>query len=202
MGAIKTEVARTREVETKIKVVNKPPMPSKPVEPLNKGKTSVETILSQYEELNTVKVAKVEVKKEVKMECEDANIKSILARYGPDGLVVGKAKDDPEPILKVVEEDNDNPGEEFIEEELQEPSIEEEMEKPKTGNFDFTSLTGLSDDEEEVEAEEKMEEVKTLDRKMLVEKKFRSIDKKLIFERILQQITDKSVLLKELAGET
>ena len=53
-----------------------------------------------------------------------------------------------------------------------------------------------------VEAEEKMEEVKTLDRKMLVEKKFRSIDKKLIFERILQQITDKSVLLKELAGET
>ena len=54
-----------------------------------------------------------------------------------------------------------------------------------------------------VEAEEKMEEAKTLDRKMLVEKKFRSIDKKLIFETILQQITDKSVLLKELvAGET
>ena len=47
-----------------------------------------------------------------------------------------------------------------------------------------------------------MEEVKTLDRKMLVEKKFRSIDKKLIFERILQQITDNSVMLKELAGET
>ena len=91
------------------------------------------------------------------MECEDANIKSIFARYGPDGLVVGKAKDDPEPILKVVEEDNDNTGEEFIEEELQEPSIEEEMEKPKTGNFDFTSLTGLSDDEEEVEADEKIE---------------------------------------------
>ena len=155
---IKTEVARTREVETKIKVVNKPPMPSKPVEPLNKGKASVETILSQYEELNTVRVAKVEVKKEVKMECEDANIKSILARYGPDGLVVGKAKDDPEPILKVVEEDNGNPGEEFIEEELQKPSIEEEIEKPKTGNFDFTSLTGLSDDEEEVEADEKKEE--------------------------------------------
>ena len=37
---------------------------------------------------------------------------------------------------------------------------------------------------------------------MLVEKKFRSIDKKLIFERILQQITDKGVLLKKLAGET
>ena len=53
-----------------------------------------------------------------------------------------------------------------------------------------------------VEAEEKMEEAKTLDRKMLVEKKFRSIDKKLIFERILQQITDKGVLLKKLAGET
>ena len=31
------------------------------------------------------------------------------------------------------------------------------MEKPKTGNFDFTSLTGLSDDEEEVEADEKIE---------------------------------------------
>ena len=53
-----------------------------------------------------------------------------------------------------------------------------------------------------VETEEKIEEAKTLERKMLVEKKFRSIDKKLIFERILQQITDKSVLLKELAGET
>ena len=53
-----------------------------------------------------------------------------------------------------------------------------------------------------VEAEEKMEEAKTLDRKMLVEKRFRSIDKKLIFERILQQITDKGVLLKKLAGET
>ena len=56
--------------------------------------------------------------------------------------------------MKVV----DNPGEEFIEEELQKPSIEEEIEKPKTGNFDFTSLTGLSDDEEEAEADEKMEE--------------------------------------------
>ena len=97
-------------------------------------------------------------KKEVGMECEDAIIKSILARYGPDGLVVGRAKDDPEPILKVVEEENGNPGEDFIEEELQKPSIEEEIEKPKTGNFDFTSLTGLSDDEDEVEADEKMEE--------------------------------------------
>ena len=47
-----------------------------------------------------------------------------------------------------------------------------------------------------------MEEAKTLDRKMLVEKKFSSIDQKLIFERILQEITDKSVLFKELAGET
>ena len=153
---IKTEVARTREVEVKTKVDNKALVPSKPVEPLNKGTASVETILSQYEELNTVKVAKAEVKKEVEM--EDANIKSILARYGPDSLVVGKAKDDPEPILKVVEEDNGNPGEEFIEEELQKPSIEEEIEKPKTGNFDFTSLTGLSDDEDEVEADEKIEE--------------------------------------------
>ena len=153
---IKTEVARTREVEVKTKVDNKALVPSKPVEPLNKGTASVETILSQYEELNTVKVAKAEVKKEVEM--EDANIKSILARYGPDSLVVGKAKDDPEPILKVVEEENGNPGEEFIEEELQKPSIMEEMEKPKTGNFDFTSLTGLSDDEDEVEADEKIEE--------------------------------------------
>ena len=72
--------------------------------------------------------------------------------------MVGKAKDDPEPILKVVEEENGNPGEEFIEEELQKPSVEEEIEKHKAGNFDFTSLTGLSDDEDEVEADEKIEE--------------------------------------------
>ena len=142
-------------------------VPTKPSEPKSKANTnvSIESIISQYDQLNTVKVTKVEQKKVEEEEIEDVNIKSILSRYGDDGLVVAKAKvkeevksqvADIEAVLTEVAEEDAKVGEYLEEEE-------------KAGNFDFTSLTGLSDDEEE-EEEEDEEKAKPLVKEEMMKK--------------------------------
>ena len=57
---------------------------------------------------------------------------------GPDGLVVGKAKDEPEPMVKVVEEETFKTGEECIEEEVLEELEGFEREKKKERKIDLT----------------------------------------------------------------
>ena len=89
---------------------------------------------------------------------EEDNVKSILTKYDSNGLVLVKAKTVPPAIVKeelkapVADIETNLPE---VTEDANDGECMEDSENSKSGNFDFTSLAGLSDDEEEMEEESK-----------------------------------------------
>ena len=84
---------------------------------------------------------------------EEDNVKSILTKYDSSGLVLAKAKTVPEELKAPVADIETNLPE--VTEDANDGECMEDSENSKSGNFDFTSLAGLSDDEEEMEEESK-----------------------------------------------
>ena len=154
---VPAENVKAKEI-IKTNASNKVSVPTKPSEPTKANpNVSIESILSQYDQLNTVKVTKVEPKGSGESFEED-NVKSILTKYDSNGLVLVKAKTVPPAIVKeelkapVADTETVLPE---VTEDANDGECMEDSENSKSGNFDFTSLAGLSDDEEEMEEESK-----------------------------------------------
>ena len=154
---VPAENVKAKEI-IKTNASNKVSVPTKPSEPTKANpNVSIESILSQYDQLNTVKVTKVEPKGSGESFEED-NVKSILTKYDSNGLVLVKAKTVPPAIVKeelkapVADIETNLPE---VTEDANDGECMEDSENSKSGNFDFTSLAGLSDDEEEMEEESK-----------------------------------------------